>query len=438
MTEQRLFSSPWWIVFGSAMALVVGNAPIGLFSFGLFIKPMSAEFGWDRSTISAANGVGTIISAIAVPFVGMMMDRWGIRRVLLPFLVAYAVSIALVSLTPASPWVFVALFTLVGLVGAGQGPLAYVKSVSGWFDEQRGLALGIALTGVGIGTALVPQYAQYLINVVGWRYGFVGLGLLVFVIAVPSVLLFVREPTDALVSRQGLSLGNAEEGPSEVILPGLSVREALTGSARFWHIATAVLLVSIVTNGSLIHMVPLLTDSGMSATVAASMMIAAGLSTIAGRLLSGFLFDRFFAPYVAAFFFLLPCAGLYLLASGKAPVLGIISVGLCAGTEIDMIGYLTSRYFGLKRFGQLYGYMFAVFAIGAALGSFVMGACFDRFQSYDVALTGFSVLLAFASALVVRLGPYAFPVIKKANAPVPDQATLLKPANAIIQMTTKR
>jgi MFS family permease len=138
-------------------------------------------------------------------------------------------------------------------------------------------------------------------------------------------------------------------------------------------------------------------------------MAAVGLSTMAGRLLAGFLVDFIFAPYVAAFFFLLPCIGMFLLSNAIVPVLGIISLGLASGTEVDMIGYMTSRYFGLKRFGQIYGYMFAIFAGGAALGPYLLGVSFVKLHSYDPALIGFGIALVVASAIVLCLGPYRYP-----------------------------
>jgi len=152
-----------------------------------------------------------------------------------------------------------------------------------------------------------------------------------------------------------------------------------------------------------------------------------GLGTLAGRLVSGYLVDRFFAPYVAVAFFLLGAVGIGLLTSGAgglAPMCGIVFLGIAAGTEIDMIGFLTSRYFGLRHFGQLYGYIFAVFSAGAALGPYVLGVCFDRFHSYNNALFGYVGLLVFASALMAILGSYAFPVEKT------EAATAIAPATA--------
>jgi predicted MFS family arabinose efflux permease len=165
-----------------------------------------------------------------------------------------------------------------------------------------------------------------------------------------------------------------------------------------------------------VHTVPLLTDKGYSPETAAALMIAVGLSTMAGRLLSGYLVNRIFAPFVATFFSLLPCLGIYLLDTALSPVAGIISIGLASGTEIDMIGFLTSRYFGMKRFGQLYGYPFASFVVGSAFGPYLMGLAFERLHSYEPALWSFGVFMLLASVVILCLGPHRYPVEDKTRA----------------------
>jgi MFS family permease len=407
MTRTRLFDNPWWIVVGSTIGLIVGNGPVSLFSSGVFLKPVSGEFGWDRATMTGAAGLSTLFSAVCVPIVGIMIDRWGIKRVMLPILALYGLSIAALSLTPASVAVYTMLYVFMGIAGAGQGPLPYVKSISAWFDARRGLALGIAMAGVGIGVFIVPQVVRVLIQDYGWRIAYMGLGALMFLVAFPSMALLVREPEEGFARRR-LRLAQAVD----VVLPGLSVREVLMGS-RFWLLALSVLCVSTVVNGFGVHIVPLLTDRGLSPAVATSMLGVFGLGTLGGRLLSGYLVDRFFAPYIAAVFFLLGAVGIGLITSGAGgavPTFGIVLLGIAAGTEIDMLGYLSSRYFGLRHFGQLYGYIFAVFSAGAALGPYVLGVCFDRFHSYNDALFGYVGLLVLASGLIVSLGAYVFPV----------------------------
>jgi predicted MFS family arabinose efflux permease len=226
------------------------------------------------------------------------------------------------------------------------------------------------------------------------------------------VFLFIREPGKAKGAAGG---GDAPSPVSQSRPRDLEVREVL-GGRQFWLIAGALLLVSTVTQGLVVHTVPLLTDKGYSAEAAAALMIAVGLSTMVGRLLSGYLVDRIFAPFVAAFFFLIPCLGIYLLDSTISPVAGIITLGLASGSEIDMIGFLTSRYFGMKRFGQLYGYLFASFVVGSAVGPYIMGLSFERLHSYEPALWMFSAFMLVATGAILSLGPYRYPVAQRTAA----------------------
>jgi MFS family permease len=391
--------NPWWVVFGSAAGLMVGNGPIVFFTFGLFLGPVTKEFGWDRATFSSTLLVGHGCAAAAYPFLGRAIDRYGVRRVSLTSIVLFAASLASMSMTPPVPAVLIAMAGVVGLLSAGQAPLPYAKAVSSWFDERRGLALGIAMTGIGIGATLVPQFARVVIDAYGWRAGYVALAALMFIVAFPIVAIFIREP-DARPTTHG-----------NTVLPGLTVSESVR-SASFWLLAIPVFLVVTAINGIVGHLVPLLTDRGFPLGQATSTLSAVGLSTIAGRLVSGYLLDRFFAPYVAAALFMLPLAGVALLAAGpggSALILAAIALGFGLGAEVDVIGFMVSRYFGLRSYGEIYGCMFAIFTVGTGLGPVLMGLSFDQTRSYAPALVVFGVALVCASLLVSRLGRYSFP-----------------------------
>ena len=395
--------SPWWVVFGSVIGLIVGNGPIVFFTFGLFLIPVTQEFGWDRATFSSSLFVGHALAALAYPFLGRAIDRYGIRRVSLTLIVLFSLATASLSLTPPSAAVFIAMAGVCGLLSAGQAPLPYAKAVSSWFDERRGLALGIAMTGIGIGATLVPQFARAVIAAYGWRAGYVALGALTFVVAFPAVAVFIREP-----ERRAFS-------DSDGVVPGLTVIESLQTSS-FWLLTIAVFLVVTTINGIVGHLVPLLTDRGLPLRDATATLSVVGLSTIAGRLFSGYLLDRFFAPYVTAGLFLLPLVGISILvaaAGGSATLLAAMSLGFALGAEVDAIGFLVSRYFGLRAYGEIYGCIFAIFTVGTGLGPVLMGLSFDATQSYNVTLTGFGVALVCASVLVSRLGRYTFPAIRR-------------------------
>jgi predicted MFS family arabinose efflux permease len=392
----------WLVVAGSTAALIVGNGPILLFTFGVFLKPITEQMGWNRGTMSLGVAVGLTLAGLVTPFVGQFIDKWGVQRVTLIAVTLFAASVAAISLT-ASVTTYVGLYALSGLLSSGHAPLPYSKAITAWFDARRGMALGIAMAGVGVGTALMPQIAGLFVNAFGWREAYIALGVLTWAVAFPAVLLFVKEPA-AIVK-------DARAAPRAPML-GEQVRAALR-SKEFWLIAVAVLLVVTAVNGVIAHLVPLLTDRGMAPTTATRMLIAVGLSTILGRLISGYLLDRVFAPYLAAAIFLVPLVGMLVIWLGAAsPALGVLAAvcfGFGLGAEVDVIGYLVGRYFVLHRYGQIYGYIFAIFTVGSGVGPYLMGLTFDLTRSYAFAVAVSCAMLLAASLIISRLGPYRFP-----------------------------
>jgi MFS family permease len=393
--------SPWLVVLGSTIALMVGNGAILIFTFAVFLKPITEEMGWNRGTMSLGVAIGLTIAGLVTPLMGYFVDRWGVQRITLFSITLFAAGIAAISLS-SSAVMFVALYALSGLLSSGHAPLPYSKAITAWFDDRRGLALGIAMAGVGIGAALMPQVASLLVKSFGWREAYVVLGVLTWVIAFPAVFLFVKEPP---------SVGGAGAAHRPLMV-GDDARDALR-SKDFWIMAIAVLLVVTAVNGAIVHLVALLTDRGMPAAVATRMLVAVGLATILGRLISGYLLDRVFAPLLAAVIFLVPLGGMLVLwFGGASPALGLlaaVSFGFGLGAEVDVIGYLVGRYFGLRRYGQIYGYVFAVFTIGSGVGPYLMGLSFDVTRSYGTAIGAFCVMLLVASLTITRLGAYRFP-----------------------------
>ncbi|HTS69750.1 MAG TPA: MFS transporter [Terriglobia bacterium] len=393
----------WWVAFASVLGLLVGNGPVMQFTFGTLLPSITRQFGWSRGMASSALVIGFWMTGLATPVVGRLVDRFGIRAVALPALVVFSLATASVALIPASPVAFTALYALMGLGAAGQTPLIYAKAITARFDRERGLALGIAMAGVGLGAALVPQFAQAMITVAGWRGAYAGLGGLILALAFPSVALFVGRPVEDRDARLGkIALTR---------LPGLTGLEALR-TARFWLLAFSFFIVAGTTGGVVSHLVPLLTDRGISATTATGMVGIAGLALIGGRLLAGYLLDRIHAPYVAATFFLAPLMGIIVLLSTfrpEAAAVGTVLVGIGIGGEVDLIAFMLSRYLGMRSFGEIYGYFFALFMLGAGLGPFAMGVSFDRTGSYTPMLVCYAFFVALAIVIMLRLGPYAYP-----------------------------
>jgi MFS family permease len=172
---------------------------------------------------------------------------------------------------------------------------------------------------------------------------------------------------------------------------------------------SAFFLVSVSFNGCIIHMVPMLTDRGVSAQSAALVMSLVAVGAVLGRVGAGYLLDRFFAPYVAVCFFCGFTLGTFLLwsgATGGPAFAAVVLLGLGQGAEFDIMAYTVSRYFGLRAFGEIYSYAFAAFTLGGVIGPPLMGVGFDFTGSYSLVLGGFVVATLTAAGLMTQLGPY--------------------------------
>jgi MFS family permease len=198
----------------------------------------------------------------------------------------------------------------------------------------------------------------------------------------------------------------------------MTAREAITGSWRFWALTVAFFLAIVAINGTLTHVVALLTDRGMSLQVATGALSAAGIALLCGRIVSGWCLDRFYGPYVAIGFFIIPMAGIGLFASGMggmAPLAGAILCGLSVGAEVDIMAFMVSRYFGLKSYGKIYGTMFAAFSFANGFGPSIAGFSYDKYHSYGPAFMIFEVMLVVTCILIAPLGVYPYPARGKAE-----------------------
>ena len=399
-----MFGSRWWIVFACACGLMVGTGSILIFSFGVFLKPVTEGLGISRGDLSTGLGTSAWLVAVACPIVGWLVDRFGARRTMLPGILLFALAVAGFGLMQARPLFLIYLtFAVAGFVGGVQTPIPYATVISQWFDRQRGLALGFATAGVGLGVALIPQLAALLISRYGWREAYFGLAVAILVLAFLPVAIFVHEPPDSASGRAG-----ARAAAGRI---GFDAAEAFR-TADFWTLTAAFFLGVLAINGTIVHIVALLTDRGVPLQIATGALSASGLAIILGRIICGWCLDRFWGPYVAVCFFVLPMVGIALLGSGwgnPAPFVGAALCGAGIGAEIDLMAFFIGRYFGLKAYGKIYGVMFMVFNIGTGLGPALGGRAFDAFHSYNQIFIAFEVALALTCVLLLRLGKYAYP-----------------------------
>lgn len=277
----KFFQNRWWVVFASACGLMVGSGSINIFAFGVFLKPVTEDLHIGRGFFGSAVGIELLLTTIGTAILGFLLARFGTRRVMIPGLLLCACTLALHSTITANPlWIYF-LLGLNGLFFACQSPVPYANVVSHWFDRSRGLALGIAIAGVGLGVALIPRLASFLIAAFGWREGYIGLGVAVLVIAWLPVSIFLREPPGYHPVERRAS-NRAGVG----ILPGVLAIDAFK-TWRFWSFTLAFFLAIVAINGTLTQIVALLTDRGIPITIALNALSAAGLALIAGRIFVG-------------------------------------------------------------------------------------------------------------------------------------------------------
>jgi MFS family permease len=391
----------WLVVLGSMLALAVGNGPIILFTFGVLLQPISVEFGWQRGALASAVVVSHIAGALMMPFVGTMVDRFGVKRIALPAITLFSIATACGGLLGNSLLAFILLYGFLGIVGAGHSTLIYSRAVSTWFDAQRGLALGVTLAGIGIGATVIPKFTQYFVANYGWRQAYFALGALLLVVGFSSVALFVRD-------RPGM--GAAKPVYSE----GLTLKQAVS-RYRFWFTAFAMMLAAAAINGTIAHIVPILSDRGIPAATATTAVAASGVSLIVGRMLAGLALDRYSGPLVAGVSFMIPLIGMAMLglgAVGPVAIVAAVLLGLGIGAEGDIMAFLTSRYFGMAHYGLIYGCILAFFTLGSGIGPWLMARAFDVFHSYAYGLIGLGVMLTVAVALIASLGAYLYPPVR--------------------------
>ena len=404
-----LFQNRWWIVAASLIGNIVGPGPAVIFTVNVFMVPVTTQLHWTRGMFSSGLLASAIASPIMTPLFGKLLDRYGIRRVALPTSALYG--LALCSLSLLQPNAYWALFVMVAAsagFGACLGPIVYSKSITAWFDKERGFALGIATCGVGLGTLVLPEVAQHFVVAFGWRAAYIAVGVLTFILSFSMIALFVREPPGYLERIQAAHV-HVGEGPHPF---GLSAQDAFR-TRQFWLLAVIFLIEGTACNGILSgNFVPLLIDRGYTPAAAVALLGASGLAAMAARIVCGLGLDWLHGPIFSAIVMLLPPVGVGLLvthAGAPVPFFSAICIGLAIGAEVDMLGFFVSRYFGRRSFGLLYGLIFALFTIGIGTGPAYLGFAFDHFHTYDPVLRIFVALLIVAALLFLPLGKYRYP-----------------------------
>ncbi len=392
------FRRGWPIVLASMLGVGLGLSPVPFYTIGVFAPHLHAAFGWGMGQIFFGITITTFVMLVAGPLAGFLSARFGPRPVALASLVLFGLAFMCFALSNGSLQLYYLTWGAIALLGAGTLPITWTHGVNSWFEERKGLALGLALMGTGMFGIFSKPLTAWLIEDFGWRGAYVGLGLLPLLIAAPVAFVLFRN-TD----------GDPQAPASTRVMEGMGFSETLR-SWRLWLMAAAFVPISFALGGPIPNMENILKANGFPMADVIRLTPFIGLSALIGRLAGGWLLDRFWAPAVALVILCLPALSCWMLAHGDLTfVLALVSIcliGFAVGVEYDLMAFLVVRYFGMRSYTQTYSLLYVCFSIGAGFGPAVFGWSFDRSGSYTGVLMASFMALVTGAMSFLALGRY--------------------------------
>ena len=405
MKQPRFFYG-WTIIGVTFVTMAIGvNART---AFSLLFSPILDEFGWERGVTAGAFSFGFLIAAVMSPLIGRMMDRSGPRLVMEIGVVLMAGGLLLAPLT-TQPW---HLYLTIGvMVGGGSICLGYSGQslfLPNWFIRQRGLAIGIAFAGVGIGSVTMLPWVQWMIETSGWRTSCVAMGLLVLIVLAPINLLLRKRPEDIGLQPDGDgAVGSVHKPLSNVVdrdwtaIDWTLARAIRT--ARFWWIAGGFFCGLYVWYAVQVHQTKFLLDIGFSRNVAAWALGLVSLLGVPGQIYFGHLSDRIGREWVWTISGIgFAICNLTLILMAQMPSLALVGVmvltqGVLGYACTSIMGAVVQEIFQGRHYGSIFGTLMLAALAGGAAGPFVTGVLHDHFGNYTLAFS-MSVIISLLGA----------------------------------------
>lgn len=403
-TGQPSAGQEWRAHGGIVLAgtLGIGLLTIPPVTLGLFIGPLQSEFGWSRAEISLGMTVFALITTPLAPVAGALADRFGSRRIAVPGVALNGMALALFALLTGLLWQYLLFWVIYAFTQLMIRTTIWNRAASAAFVTSRGLALAVMMGGIPLSQAVSPILANWLIGDFGWRAAYAALGLGWGGVALVVAFVLFREPRDAPRSAKDLA-------PPPAVAGGLTFRAAMR-DPRIIRLALAILLQGAMSTALSVHLIPLLTESGLTRTGATGVIALMGGAALVGQLTTGWLADKVSSTLLPVACFMLPIIPYVLLleASGSVMLLSlaVLLLGYAASATVTIMTYLTSRYAGIRSFGSIYGVMSSCMGLGAGLGPLIAGTIFDRTGTYDGFLMTAATLAVISTLLVFRLGAY--------------------------------
>lgn len=385
----------WTILLACAVGVACSPIALPFYTIGPLTKPIAADMGWLRSDIQFAILFSSGIGALTAPITGWMIDRFGPRPVAIPSLLGVALGLFIASLATTLEG-FWAGYATAAILGAGANPVLWSRVVAGSFERARGAALGLALVGTAFMALILPMLIAAIEPQYGWRTALRCVAALPIVMALPTVFALLR-PRELTTSDGGAPARS-----------GVTLKTALK-DYRFWVLTLSILCGYLAISGAAPNLIPAFTDKGITAAAAAGIAGAYAISMIPGRILAGALMDRFWAPAVACVVLLLPAIACLILAQATSTpllVLGCIMLGVAAGAELDVLAFLTARYFGLAHYPKIYAISYMALATGSATAPTIFSRIREATDGYAMSFAIASALFVASALLLLLLGRY--------------------------------
>jgi sugar phosphate permease len=399
----------WWIV-GACFLLSVLSGGIFIIGFTAFIEPIVNEFGWSYAQVSLAASLRGANVGLLAPLMGILVDRWGPRRLLFVGVILLGLSLFLLCRL-TSLIMFYGVFAIVAVGISGLSPTVMVTAVNSWFRKNAGLAIGIMSCGFSLGSLLVPMMVK-IIDTYSWRTAALLLAIVILILGIPLSLLVRHKPEHYGYLPDGEKSNGKAQDESTVdeaaIKVNMGIKEVIR-SRTFWHIGLAMMLLFLPISAVTVHVMPYLSSVGVERTHAGMVAMAMPLVSVIGRLSAGWLGDRFKRTRVATAFMLLIFLGLlfFSYASAKATWLlipFIILFGIGWGSNLPMRAALIKEYFKSNNIGTIFGFLMGLSAIGAVIGPIIAGWFYDNYGSYRVSWLLFACL-AFVAMIIMITTP---------------------------------
>ena len=370
-----------WIILSAGFVVLFFSGG-SRFAFGLMLKPMSEDLGWSRSSLSLAFASFMVVLAVALPFIGRLVDRHDMRYILATAGIVAAIGLSLMGMVNAAWQVILFYGVIYALGNAGTSTAIIGVLIVRWFERGRGIATSVAVSGNAVGQLVIIALLASLLAIVGWRTTYVALGIAYLVILVPVVLIFIRARSRSEREVAVEQDVNEAIGPVPAALPMRTV----LGSRQFWVLLAVFFICGLQDFFVATHIVAFALDQGVSPVLSGNILALMGVMGLVGVLLSGAMSDRFGAVLPTALCFLLRIAifgFIIYFQSTAAIIVFALLYGLTFLITAPLTVIFAGNIFGTRRLGTISGLITMVHHIGGGLGAFLGGVMFETWGSYD-------------------------------------------------------